>query len=346
MKTTIPIRDFTLPQLREYLFQKGQKPYRYQQLTNWLYKKYCVDFEEMTTITKIFRAQLAEDFLPVSIILTEHQPEGETEKFLFQTLDHLSFESVIIRDQKRVTLCLSSQIGCSLKCTFCRTGKIPFIRNLSQAEILEQYALINRLLRPAEQITNIVFMGMGEPLLNYDNVIRALRIMLAEEGFCISGRRITLSTAGIIPELEKLGKEQLGIQPAISLNAVEDTLRTTLMPVNKKYPLNELIQTARQFPLAPRRRLTFEYVLIGGVNDSLEHAQKLVHLIRSTRAKVNLIPLNVYPGCPFEAPSPESVEQFEEYLREHHISAFIRKSKGQRVNAACGQLAAHYLDDI
>lgn len=343
MKKNIPVRDLSLPRLREYLLENEQKPYRYQQLCNWLYKKYCTDFEEMTTISKSFRSRISEDFLPLSITMAECRQEEETEKYLFYTRDNLSFESVLIRDQQRVTLCISSQIGCSLQCAFCRTGQIPLQRNLTQAEILEQYALVNRLIKPEEHITNIVFMGMGEPLLNYDNVVGALKIFLAEEGFCVSGRRITVSTAGIIPALEKLGREQLGIQPAISLNAPEDKLRSRLMPVNKTYPLEKLVQTANNYPLAPRRRLTFEYVLLKGINDSLDHARKLVHLIRPTRAKVNLIPLNYYPGCTFTTPTLDSVLCFEQYLRDNHISAFIRKSKGQDVSAACGQLAADYL---
>ncbi len=344
MMKKVPIRNLTFSRLQNYLEQKEQKPFRFRQLCNWLYKKYCVDFEEMTTISKKFRSELAEDFLPLSIFVEKRLQEEGAEKYLFRTLDGHSFESVVIYDQQRTTLCISSQIGCPLKCAFCRTGEVPFQRNLTQAEILEQYVLIHRQLLPERQITNLVFMCMGEPLLNYKNLVRALKIMLAEEGFCISGRRITVSTVGIVPALRKLGEEQLGIQPAISLNAPFNSLRSKLMPVNEKYPLHQVIRAARQFPLAPRRRLTFEYVLLGGTNDSLAHADKLVKLVKPTRAKVNLIPLNDYPGCPFTPPSPEAVEEFEKYLRDHHVSTFVRKSKGQGVYAACGQLTARYLE--
>ncbi len=337
------IKDLSFQKLKSYLNSIGETKYRFHQITNWLYKKYALSFDEMTDIKKTLREKLRNEFDIISLKLIKRIKDNDTEKFLFACRDGHHIESVLIRDGDRRTICISTQIGCKLKCAFCRTGKIPFIRNLTISEILDQFILVNKSILPREKLTNIVFMGMGEPLLNYKNVVSAIKIIEDNHGLAFSGRRITISTAGLIPEMKKLAKENLNINIAISLNAADDEKRSYLMPINKNYPLKELLKVAKQMPIPRRRRITFEYILIKDITDSLKDAEKLVNLLKGFKCKVNLIRYNPTENDKFSPPDEKRVKEFEAYLWAHGITTFVRKSKGKNIKAGCGQLAADYL---
>lgn len=338
------IKNLTFPQLKEYLANLGESTYRFAQITNWLYKKYAVNFDEMSNINKKLRNRLSDDYTVISLMLKERRQEPDVDKFLFTCHDGHNIETVIIRDAKRCTICVSTQIGCPLKCSFCRTGRISFIRNLTVAEIIDQFTLVNRTLQPEEKITNLVFMGMGEPLLNYDNVEQSIKVLQHDHGCAFSGRRMTLSTAGIIPGIHKLAEADLNVNLAVSLNAPDNEMRSELMPINRKYPMKDLLESIKDFPVPHRRRVTFEYILIHGKTDGVEAAKKLVKLLKPIKCKVNLIPYNPTENDELVPSTNKQVLEFEEYLWKYHIHTFIRKSKGQSLKAACGQLAAEYLD--
>jgi 23S rRNA (adenine2503-C2)-methyltransferase len=261
-----------------------------------------------------------------------------TKKFLFQLEDGNRIESVLIPDKKRLTLCLSTQVGCALGCRFCLTGKIGWKRDLRVSEILNQILAVKQTLSDKTSITNIVLMGMGEPLANYHNTIKAIELMTNPDAFKFSSRRITLSTAGLLPELEQLKKEKISFQLAISLNAPDEETRSYLMPINRRYPLRRVLETCRNLPLRSRTRITFEYVLVEGVNDSSENAKRLAKILRGIPSKVNLIPLNETAGIPFKKPSEDQIRRFQEILIEQGLTTIIRASKGAEISAACGQL--------
>ena len=263
-------------------------------------------------------------------------------KFLFQLEDGLFIESVLIPERDHLTICISSQAGCAMGCRFCLTAKQGFKRNLTSTEIIDQVVLAKRFISNPEQITNIVLMGMGEPLANYDNVIKAIHNMAANDGLDFSHRKITLSTCGLVPQIRELGKEA-PINLAVSLNAADDQTRDVLMPINRKYPLEILLSTCKTFPLPHRKMITFEYILIKDINDRVEDAFRLAKLMTGIRAKINLIPLNQCTGIDLYTPSLERILRFQEILSNKNYTAIIRKSKGQDISAACGQLSAQAL---
>lgn len=340
MEEKIEIKNLKPSMVERTVLEMGLPRYRADQLINWIYAKWVTDWEVMTNLSKELRKKLSEKFLHQILVPEEILSSRDgTRKFLFRLKDDLTIESVLIPDRDRRTLCISSQVGCALKCAFCYTGTIGFKRNLETWEILEQVLAVKRALPLEEHPTNIVFMGMGEPLLNYDNVIRAVEILNLDNGLKFSHRRMTISTAGIIPAIEKLSREQAPISLALSLNASDDKTRSVIMPITQRYPLDEVLKALEKFPLSNRKRITFEYVMLKDVNDTPLHARQLANKIKRFPCKVNLIPFNPFPNAPFSASSAERVEEFQKILREKHISAFIRKSRGADILAACGQLA-------
>jgi 23S rRNA (adenine2503-C2)-methyltransferase len=323
----------------------GEPPFRARQLWHWIYHRGATDFAEMTTLAKSFRADLAERYVvsrPRAVV--DRQSIDGTRKWLLGFADGQEAETVHIPEEDRGTLCVSSQIGCTLTCRFCHTGTQRLVRNLSAAEILGQIMLARDALREwpsppdGRLISNIVMMGMGEPLYNYDNVAKALRIIMDGEGISISKRKITLSTAGVVPMIRRAGAE-LGVNLAISLHAVTDELRDRIVPINKKYPIAELMDACRSYPgLSNARRITFEYVMLKGVNDSPADARALIKLIEGVPAKVNLIPFNAWPGAPFECSSNAAIAAFSDIVFEAGYASPVRTPRGRDIMAACGQL--------
>ncbi len=327
--------------LRERLLQLGFRSFRADQIRRWIYGRCARSFEEMTNISKHERSVLDSLFViaaPV-VIRVERSRDG-TRKFLFGLADGHRIESVLIPDEDRNTLCISSQVGCAQACRFCLTGAGGFTRDLTSAEIVDQVLEVSRLLREegAAPVTNIVFMGMGEPLDNLDAVLEALAVIASPQGMGFSPRRITVSTDGIAPGIERLGAAATKVNLAVSLNATTDAVRDSIMPVNRRYPLRTLLAACRRYPLAPRRRITFEYVLLGGVNDTPADARRLVGLLHGLRCKVNLIPFNPFPGSAFTRPDERRVREFQSLLLESRLTAPVRESRGRDISAACGQL--------
>ncbi len=328
-------------ELQARLVDMGLKSYRAGQILKWIYTHYVLSFEGMTNIAKGERGLLASVFtIPAPKISKTEVSRDGTRKFLFELEDRHSIESVLIPDEDRKTLCISSQVGCRQACRFCLTGSGGFTRDLRDYEISDQVLEVSRILSQerARSITNIVLMGMGEPLANFDEVIKALKIITSEAGLGFSPRRVTVSTAGLVPEIEKLGESGVKVNLAVSLNATTDEVRNKIMPVNRRYPMEELVAACKRFPLEPRRRITFEYVMLKGVNDSGEDAQRLAKLLRGIKCKVNLIPFNPFPGSEFERPDDITVRRFQKILLDHHYTAPVRESRGRDISAACGQL--------
>ncbi len=341
-KPPVEMKDLTLRDLEGFVSELGQERYRARQLIKWLYQKGANNFDEMTDLSKSLRETLNRvAFISTLTPNRIETSEDGSKKFLFFLMDGNSVESVLIPDGSRLTLCISTQVGCPLNCQFCLTGKMGFIRNLTPSEMLNQILSVQREVVSQRRITNIVLMGMGEPLANYDNTIKAIEIMQYDTGLDLSGRRVTLSTAGLIPEMERLMTTGLRFQLAVSLNAADNDTRSSLMPINKSHSLKQVLEICRRFPLRPRERVTFEYVLIDGVNDSTHDALRLVRLIKDIPCKVNLIPLNESPELEFRRPSDERIHEFQRILLERHITCIIRKSRGGDISAACGQLRAH-----
>jgi 23S rRNA (adenine2503-C2)-methyltransferase len=332
-------------ELADALGPYGIEGFRVRQLWQWMYHRGATEFDQMTSLAKGVRALLAEHFVVTRPAVSLHQQSTDgTQKWLLRFPDGKEVESVHIPETDRGTLCVSSQIGCTLTCSFCHTGTQRWVRNLNAPEIVGQVMLARDAFGewPAPEhdrsLTNIVLMGMGEPLYNYDNVAKAMRIAMDGEGLAISKRRITLSTAGVVPMIGRVGAE-LGVNLAISLHAVRDELRDELVPINRKYPLADLMQACRDYPgLSNARRITFEYVMLKGVNDSLADAKALVELLDGIPAKINLIPFNPWPGSVYECSSNNVVRRFADYLSEENMSAPVRHARGQDIMAACGQL--------
>ena len=320
-------------------------PFRARQLWHWIYHRGVSDFAAMTTLAKEFRARLVERYVVARPLESRAQASADgTRKWLLRFADGQEAECVHIPEEDRGTLCVSSQVGCTLTCKFCHTGTQRLVRNLDAAEIVGQVMLARDALgewpSPPEdrQITNVVLMGMGEPLYNYDNVAKALKIAMDGEGLSVSKRKITLSTAGVVPMIERCGTE-LGVNLAISLHAVTDELRDVLVPLNKKYPLAELLAACRAYPgLSNARRITFEYVMLKGVNDGPAEARALVRLLEGIPAKVNLIPFNSWPGAPFECSSDAAIEAFGDIVNAAGYASPVRTPRGRDILAACGQL--------
>jgi 23S rRNA (adenine2503-C2)-methyltransferase len=337
----IDLKNLNPSELNQFLESFGKERYRTIQILRWLYQKGVQSFDEMTNLSKRFRQELNQ----ISFISTLHPPRLEeardgTKKFLFQLEDGERIESVLIPDKARLTLCVSTQVGCAFGCRFCLTGKIGWKRDLMVSEILNQVLAVRKMLPEKTSITNIVLMGMGEPLANYKNTLKAIALMTDPDAFKFSSRRVTLSTVGLLPELEQLAREMISIRLAISLNASDEETRSYLMPVNRRYPLKKILELCKNFPLQPRARITFEYVMVEGINDSPQDAKRLLKILRGIPSKVNLIPLNEAPEIPFRRPPEEKIRAFQEILMKGGLTAIVRASKGAEISAACGQLQA------
>jgi 23S rRNA (adenine2503-C2)-methyltransferase len=333
------LAELDLSELESALEARGCERFHARQLYRWIYKRGVVDFEKMTDLSKDLRARLAADFEVVTpVLVSDIRSIDGTRKFVLELADHRRIEAVFIPDTPAMTFCISTQVGCAMGCGFCLTGKMGLVRNLTAGEIAGQVRLLADATRMLDHPFNIVLMGMGEPLHNYDPTMKALRILHSEHGLAVSPRRVTLSTVGIVPGLQRLAKEPLMPNLAISLHATTDEQRSELVPPNRKYPLAEILETCRRFPLKRRSRITFEYVMLDGVNDTPEDARRLARLLSGIKAKVNLIPLNPAPGIPFERPPDERIDRFAQILADRHFTVSVRKSRGQDIRAACGQL--------
>jgi 23S rRNA (adenine2503-C2)-methyltransferase len=327
------------PDLEAALAEHGCERFRARQVFHWIYRRGVTDVTAMTNLSRELRDGFVRDFrLTTPGIVTRERSADGTEKFLLALEDGRRIESVFIPDTPAMTFCISTQVGCAMACAFCLTGRMGLIRNLSAGEIAGQVRVLAHALGMRDKAFNIVLMGMGEPLHNYDETMRALRILNDEHGLAVPMRRITLSTVGLLPALERLAREPLMPNLAISLHAPSDAVRGELVPLNKKYGVREIIDACERFPLAKRRRITFEYVLLAGVNDSPDAARRLARLLSGVKSKVNLIPLNAAVGIPFERPSDEAVDRFAKILADHHLVVSVRKSRGRDIRAACGQL--------
>jgi 23S rRNA (adenine2503-C2)-methyltransferase len=337
--TRLDLANLDRPALETALDERGHQRFRARQIFRWLYRRGVTDPAAMTDLSRELRASLAEDFSLTTpeLVARERSIDG-TEKFLLRLSDGRQIESVFIPDTPSMTFCISTQVGCAMACAFCLTGKMGLIRNLTAGEITGQVRVLAGALSMHEKPFNIVLMGMGEPLHNYDETMTALRILNDEHGFALPPRRVTLSTVGLLPALERLGQEPLMPNLAISLHAPTDALRGELVPLNRKYGVKEIIDACKRFPLSRRRRITFEYVLLAGVNDSAESARQLARLLSGVKSKVNLIPLNAAPGIPFERPSDAAIDRFARILADHGLLVSVRKSRGRDIRAACGQL--------
>ena len=342
-KESVFIKNFTLPDLELWVESIGEARFRARQLYRHLYTRGIRSWDECSDLSKLFRAQLQYGTHLDALSIAEKQEAADgVVKYLFELHDGHFIEAVLIPDPPRCTLCISSQVGCPFQCRFCLTGTLGFKRNLSTAEIVDQVCQVQGDQGTRRRMTNIVFMGMGEPLANYEAVIKAIRIMIDPNGMAFSHRRITLSTAGLVPRLRQLGQDS-PVNLAISLHAPDDALRNELMPINRTYPLAELLSACRDYPLPPRKRITFEYILLDGVNDSPKQARELVRILHGVRAKVNLIPfnpLNTLLEFGYRKPSEERILAFQEVLQKAQFTAIIRQSRGADIGAACGQLVA------
>lgn len=341
----INIRDMSLEEIESFISSLGKEKYRARQIMKWLYSQGAKSFDEMTTLSRAVRNQLNEmACITLPEIARVQQSSDGTRKILFRLQDNSFIESVLIPGKHNWTACISTQVGCHMGCRFCFTARQGFRRNLKPSEITGQLTMLQFYLPEGPEIKNIVMMGMGEPLANYRNTLKAIRIITSDYGLGFSTRKITLSTSGITPMIEQLGRD-LCINLAISLNAPTDSIRSELMPVNRKYPLDRLLQACRNYPMPDRRMLTFEYILIDGVNSSPAHAEMLCRLLKGIRCKLNLIRFNEFPDCPFKTPSEETVLAFQQILVKHHYTAIIRASRGRDILAACGQLSGKALEE-
>ncbi|OSS41820.1 Ribosomal RNA large subunit methyltransferase N [Desulfurella amilsii] len=335
--------NFTLFDLEEYMLELGFDRYRARQLFNFIYAKGFDEFLDISVLKKLDRNMLSEKLFIPKLESSPIKDTDGTTKFLFKLLDGQAIESVLIpMKEGKNTICVSTQVGCKMNCKFCATAKLGFIRNLQTWEIVYQVRYIyNQIKKETHRTPNIVFMGMGEPLDNYENVIRAILIINNEHGLSISRRRITVSTCGIVPKIEELKKDLAYINLAISLNAADNLKRNYLMPINNSYPIEELINSAKDFPLPERKRLTFEYIMIKEFNDTQEDIKNLIKLLKPIKCKLNLIPLNKHLYSENLYPSDaQTIENFAKQLRDKNMFVTVRKSKGESINAACGMLVA------
>jgi 23S rRNA (adenine2503-C2)-methyltransferase len=336
----IDLKSLSKDDVESFIKDAGLPSFRSRQILHWIYERYAQSLEEITELSKKLREELAERaYISNLTLLNRMTSHDGTEKFLFGLEDGETIESVLIPDEERLTLCISSQVGCAMGCVFCLTGKSGLKRNLGPHEIIDQVISVNRMILP-RRITNIVLMGMGEPLANFDNVVEALRRMTGV--MVISPRRITLSTAGIVPRIAELGQLGLKVNLAISLNATTDSVRDVIMPINKTYPIKAVLDTCRKLPLQQTRKITFEYVMLKDINDSTADAKRLVRLLHGIQSKINLIPFNPYSDCEYERPDDIAVLRFQEIMAKAEVTVIIRKSKGRDILAACGQLKARY----
>ena len=348
-ETRINLLDLDEVRLREFFLSIGEKPFRAEQILKWIYHQGVTDIDQMTNLSKDLRQNLERVAVvePPKVLSEQVSLDGTT-KWLIGFGGGNAVETVFIPEPNRGTLCISSQVGCALNCTFCATGAQGFNRNLSTGEIIGQVWLAARALgherNGKRRITNVVLMGMGEPLLNFDAVTAALSLLRHDLGFGFAAKRVTLSTAGLVPGIDKL-RETIDVALAVSLHAPEDTLRETLVPLNKKYPIKELMRSCADYVSDKHKRtVTFEYTLIDGVNDQPEHARKLVKLLRRLPSKLNLIPFNPFPGTRYRCSPDERIRKFQEIVMAGGLIATVRKTRGDDIDAACGQLAGKVLD--
>ena len=335
------IKDFTFDDLLGVLKKHNLPSYCSRQIFDWIYKKRIEDFHLMTNLSKDVRVFLKNKFYCSTLIIKKEEvSKDETRKFLFKLSDGNYIETVLIPEGKRLTLCISSQVGCRYKCSFCMSGQGGFKRNLTISEIINQFLQISDKVSP-KKITNIVFMGIGEPLDNFENVIKTIRNLTSPHGIHFNSRKISISTCGLTPEIKKLRDSKVGVKLSVSLHAASDELRNKLMPVNKKYPLKDLMAVLREFSRKEKSAVTFEYVLIDGMNVSEQDARKLAKLLHGIKSKLNLIPYNI-SSFKWKAPDKEEIDRFTEILKKKGIFFTLRKSKGQDIEAACGQLRSRY----
>ena len=331
----------------QFVGELGQKPFRARQLMKWIYHHGLTDFSGMTDLSRQFRAELAERAeVRLPTVVREAQSVDGTRKWVIEVANGNLVEMVLIPDRGRNTLCVSSQVGCVLDCSFCSTGKQGFNGNLTAAEIVGQVMIAQRALaEQADTVTNVVLMGMGEPLLNFDHVLAATRLMMDDLAFGISKRRVTISTAGVVPAIYKLA-DVSDVSLAVSLHAPNDELRDQLVPINRRYPIAQLMDACRHYlaGLGERRALTMEYTLLRGVNDELEHARQLARLLETVRCKINLIPFNPFPGSGYERPAMDRVRTFQTYLLNAGFGTMLRTTRGDDIDAACGQLVGQVTD--
>jgi 23S rRNA (adenine2503-C2)-methyltransferase len=360
----VDLRNLTLDETADLAAELGEPRYRGEQIWRWVHGRGANSVEDMTDLSKSLRARLAERATIGTLDVAEVQRSTDgTRKQRLVTRDGRSIESVLIPDGDKMTQCISSQVGCALDCQFCATAKLGLTRNLDAGEIVDQVYRAQALLareeahgvtrhdpvsgprgdrsgrEPGRRITNLVYMGMGEPLHNYQSVLKSIGLLTSELGANFSQRRITVSTVGLVPAIEKLGREELRPNLAVSLNASNDEVRDRIMPVNRKWPIARLLAALRAYPLERRRRITFEYVLLAGVNDSDDDADRLGQLLRGMPCKVNLIPWNPHPGAPYQRPAPEAIERFQNRVKQRGLAAYLRTPRGDDIAAACGQLA-------
>ncbi len=337
--------DYDRKGLAAFFVALGEKPFRATQILKWIYQEGVEDFDLMTDLSKSLRAYLNENcYLATPEIVIEQIASDGTRKWALQTSCGNRIETVFIPEEGRGTLCVSSQIGCALACTFCSTAQQGFNRNLTTAEIIGQVIVAQKRLGTTKRITNVVMMGMGEPLLNFDNVVAAMNLMMDDFTFGLSKRRVTISTSGVVPAMYRL-TQACDVSLAVSLHAVTDELRDELVPINKKYPLKELMEACRDnAKLSPRRTVTFEYVMLEGVNDSMQDAKGLIKLLKTVPSKLNLIPFNPFPNNNYRCSSSETIHRFKTILNDAGIITTVRKTRGEDIDAACGQLVGQ-VDD-
>ncbi|MCZ6525336.1 MAG: 23S rRNA (adenine(2503)-C(2))-methyltransferase RlmN [Gammaproteobacteria bacterium] len=348
MSTSSNFFDLSHAGLQQFFTDIGEKPYRASQLMKWIYHQGVIDVEQMTDMSKPLRQRLPEiGHFQLPEIVSQQTSSDGTCKWLLRVDPHNCIETVFIPEQERGTLCISSQVGCALDCSFCSTGKQGFNRNLSVAEIIGQLWLINQQLGHFQSkrriITNVVMMGMGEPLLNFDNVITAIGLMMSNLGFNLAHKRVTLSTAGVVPAIDKLANIS-NISLAVSLHAPTDELRNTLVPLNRSYPISELLAACKRYARSNNGDpVTFEYILLAGVNDGIAEARQLARILRGIPAKINLIPFNPFPGSGYTRPAPITIDRFRDILVDAGHITITRKTRGGDINAACGQLAGQVI---
>lgn len=340
------IKTLTKTDLETWLVDHDEKPYRAGQILKWLYQRGATTFDQMSDVSLSLRMQLAQAFSVDRLTCARMTQAGDgTRKFLFTLADNRYIESVLIPAEDRLTLCISSQVGCAMGCRFCATAQVRPVRDLTATEIINQIWEVQQSLPAKQKLTNLVFMGMGEALANYDQVVKALGVITAGWGFNFSPRRVTVSTVGLVPQMHRLLAET-NVNITVSLTATTNELRNSLMPINQRFPLEQLLAACRTLPMSPRKRITFAYTMLKGVNDSDDDARRLTRLLHGLRAKVNLIPFNPFPGSSF-LPSPRpQIDHFRQILLDKGIHATIRESRGQDAQAACGQLAAVYVPRV
>lgn len=331
------IKNYNLPELKEEFVSMGEKPFRAEQVFKWIYEQNATSFDEMTNLSLELREKLKENYtLNAFKILKKQKSADGTIKYLFDVLDGNGVETVLMKYHHGYSLCVSSQIGCKMGCKFCASTGIPFIRNLSSGEIVEELLAVQR--DENIKISNVVFMGIGEPLDNYENVVNAIRILNNQKGLSIGARHISISTSGLVPKIYKLAEENIQCTLSISLHATTDEKRSSMMPVNNRYNIEELLEACKDYIAKTNRRISFEYALAKDNNDNLEDAKRLVKLLKGMLCHVNLIPINKIENGNYTKSSNENILKFRDYLNDHGIVATVRRELGSDIDAACGQL--------